>query len=361
MSRRSDTAAPERSIQQGLVGRLFVHPLFDYLLIGGGLSLMTLPIVAGWTGGQNVFAETSLPYILFASTMAHFASSTVRLYTKPQATASWPFLTMVFPLLALAVLTLCISQPQRLGAHLQGLYLTWSPYHYAAQAYGLTVMYCYRSGCLLPAADKKLLWWVSMLPFFFSFLFSTYSGARWLLPAAVFSNPVVEAGLAAIRPVLSVLVFLGPVAVFFKVWRSAPAVMPLIGPLMLIANGIWWLLLSFDAFVWATVFHGLQYLAIVVIFHLKDQRDLPGNHHGTAFHVVKFYGLCLLLGYGLFKCLPLAYVWAGFGFGESLLLVTAAINLHHFIVDAYIWRLKKSDPNRRIVDEGLGLGDGQTV
>ena len=36
--------------------------------------------------------------------------------------------------------------PERLGTQLHSLYLTWSPYHYAAQAYGLAVMYCYRSG-----------------------------------------------------------------------------------------------------------------------------------------------------------------------------------------------------------------------
>jgi hypothetical protein len=30
----------------------------------------------------------------------------------------------------------------------------------------------------------------------------------------------------------------------------------------------------------------------------------------------------------------------------------AMINIHHFIVDAFIWRLKKSDTNRGIVDSG---------
>ena len=59
------------------------------------------------------------------------------------------------------------------------------------------------------------------------------------------------------------------------------------------------------------------------------------------------------LSYGLFNVLPHAYVLAGYGMVESMLLVTAAINVHHFIVDAYIWRLKKSDGNRRIVDQGL--------
>ncbi len=66
-----------------------------------------------------------------------------------------------------------------------------------------------------------------------------------------------------------------------------------------------------------------------------------------------FYVVCLLLGYGLFNSLPLAYVVVGFGPVEAVLLVAAAINIHHFVVDAYIWRLKKDAGNRRVVEVGL--------
>ncbi len=129
--------------------------------------------------------------------------------------------------------------------------------------------------------------------------------------------------------------------------------MPLISLLLVVTNGIWWILLpTKDAFIWATIFHGIQYLAIVIIFHLKDQMDRPDNRHGTLYHVVWFYAACVLLGYGLFQCLPWAYEFAGFGRAESILLVVAAINIHHFIVDGYIWRLKKGDTNRRIVESG---------
>ena len=55
-------------------------------------------------------------------------------------------------------------------------------------------------------------------------------------------------------------------------------------------------------------------------------------------------------GYALFYCLPHGYALAGFGLGESMLLVTAAINVHHFIVDGFIWRLGRSDTNARVVD-----------
>ena len=129
--------------------------------------------------------------------------------------------------------------------------------------------------------------------------------------------------------------------------------MPLIGPLLMFSNGIWWLvLLPLDAFVWATVFHGIQYLVIVLVFHVRDQMELPGNRHGRLYHALRFYGLSLLLGFALFQILPQGYVLAGFGMVESVLLVVAAINIHHFVVDAFIWRLRPGTDNRRIVEAG---------
>lgn len=105
-----------------------------------------------------------------------------------------------------------------------------------------------------------------------------------------------------------------------------------------------------QAFTWATIFHGIQYLAIVIIFHVKDQMNQPANRHGAAYHTLWFYGACLILGYSLFEWFPRAYVFAGFAPGTSVMLTVAMINIHHFVVDAFIWRLKKSDTNRGIVD-----------
>ena len=130
--------------------------------------------------------------------------------------------------------------------------------------------------------------------------------------------------------------------------------MPLISILALVSNGVWWFVLSsLDAFVWATVFHGLQYLALVVIFHVRERASHPQNQRGTLYNGLWFYGASLLLGYGLFQCLPFGYTFAGPGVVESTLLVAATVNIHHFIVDAYIWRLGQHDTNRRVVEERL--------
>ncbi len=334
-----------------LTGRTFVHPLFDYMLIGGGLSLLTTAAVLMTPRTGTLLTASTLPYFILLSNSAHFAASTVRLYTKPGAYSTMPFATMALPLVTLAVLTLCMFEAGRLGPHLQSLFLTWSPYHYAAQAYGLAVMYCYRSGCLLSARDKSQLWWISMLPFFYAFLKGNAVGFDWLMPREILTLSLVQDVRSVLGVVLMVLAFGTPVVYFAKSWRSRGSPLPLISMLLVFSNGIWWFLLIYlDAFIWATIFHGIQYLAIVIIFHLRDQMGRSENRHGRAYHVAWFYLASLALGYGLFNVLPLAFILVGFGKLESVLLVVATINIHHFIVDGYIWRLKKSDGNRRIVD-----------
>ena len=89
-----------------LIGRSFVHPAFDYMLIGGGLSLVVAAIVWIMASPGDAFLVNAalLPFFILLSNSAHFAASTVRLYTKPDSLKMLPFLTMAFPLIAIALL-----------------------------------------------------------------------------------------------------------------------------------------------------------------------------------------------------------------------------------------------------------------
>jgi hypothetical protein len=334
------------------VGRTFVSPVFDYAVIGGGLSLVvTAAVAAGQLPAGGPFAIPLLT-LAFFTTLAHFASSTVRLYTKEGSFTRHPFLTGALPLLTLTALTMGVKHEEPFGRQLQALYLTWSPFHYAAQAYGLAVMYCYRAGCTLSVADKRWIRAACLLPFLRSFFGSSGSGLEWFVsPSTILLSPALHTGRAVLVAALDQASVLVPLIVFGALMRrSTPC--PLISPLLVVANGLWWTLLVYrDAFAWATIFHGLQYLAITLIFHVRERLAQPDNRHGWLRHAAMFYGSCLLLGYALFQIWPYAYVAAGFGWAESVLLVTAVINIHHFIVDAYIWRLRK-DPNYRVVTGG---------
>jgi len=54
-----------------LLGRCFVHPLFDYLLIGGGLSLLVIPIVRASLGERAMMSYSMLPWFILFSNSAH--------------------------------------------------------------------------------------------------------------------------------------------------------------------------------------------------------------------------------------------------------------------------------------------------
>jgi hypothetical protein len=334
-----------------LLGRTFLSPAADYLLIGGGLSLLTTAWLLVSGSGSTLTYSRVLPWILLFCNFTHFSSTSVRLYTKPGAFGAWPFVTMGLPLASLLVLALCMARPESLGSFLQRLYLSWSPYHYAAQAYGLATMYCYRSGCLLAPAQKKLLFWTSMVPFVYMMVGVPGIGLSWILPAAVVAQPGVAATIAALTKLTFGAAVVAPLLLFASVLRSPAGPMPLISLLVVVSNSVWFFVLQpLGAMTWATIFHGLQYLAIVLVFHVRDQVARPGNTTSAAMHGLRFYVTSLLLAYALFLVLPRAWVLLGFGPVESALLVLAAINIHHFVVDAYIWRLKKTDGNRRIVD-----------
>ncbi len=335
------------------LGRTFVGPVFDTLWIGGGITLPAAVwlLVDGRSAGEIL--GLSLPLLVLLVNQAHFAASSLRLYSKPGAVAAHPFLAHALPLLTLAGLSLAVAFSAELGRHLWALAMTWSPYHYAAQAFGLASMYCHRSGCPLGPLERRLLRWTCLMPFFRSLLGGAASGLGlgWLLPPELLGEPAVASAVILGVAVLDVLVFAMPAVFFGVASRAARAAVggerprvPLLALFPVLANGLWFVLFdSLNAFVWATVFHGLQYLVLVSIFHAREAQGAPGRR-GALVRVAAFYAGCVALGYALFQCWPVAYELAGFGMVESTFMVVAVINVHHFVVDAYIWRLRR-DPN----------------
>ena len=323
--------------------RCFVHPAFDYLVIAGGLSLVFAAGMAAFSIDLTLGGWLTTLFIV--ANGAHFAASTVRLYTRPDLARAHPGLSRTLPLVVVVVLTAAIALPEPLGMLFVATYLVWSPYHYAAQAYGLAVMYGYRAGSALDGSAKRAIRIACLLPFAWTLL-QPEGGVGMVLRAWHVSAPAMLDALRATtsQGLVSVVLF-APIAVALWLRARHGLMLPLISVLTMASNAIWWTFFNIlDAFLWVTVFHGLQYLGIVTIFHVKDRVRAADNRHGHAWHAATFYGACVVLGYLLFQVWPSAYAWAGFDLTRSALMVTAAINIHHFVVDAYIWRLRR-DPN----------------
>ena len=80
----------------------------------------------------------------------------------------------------------------------------------------------------------------------------------------------------------------------------------------------------------------------------RDQRA-AGRTGSSAALTVRFYAVCLLLAYVLFHLVPHGYAAAGFAYSQSVLMTIAVINIHHFIVDRYIWRVRRDAANQAVV------------
>jgi hypothetical protein len=343
-----------------ILGRTFVHPVFDYLVIGGGLSLPVALFVITYgvsVGGPALLGAPAgmLAALVFVSNNAHFAASSLRLYTRPDAVRHWPVLTLGLPLVALGVASAAIALPEPAGFALWILFQVWVPYHYSAQAYGLSAMYAYRSGSELGDGERRLLRWACLMPFVWSLLQLKGPTGQILGHFGYADLPLAGPLREGTSTVLAATALVLPVAAFFYLARRRGLRLPAISLLIVATNAIWWvMLMPIDAFFWATVFHGLQYLAIVTVFHVKERmRDAApegATARGPVFHAVVFYAANVAIGYALFELWPHLYALAGLNLQKSVLLVAAVINVHHFVVDAYIWKLRR-DPNYRTVVE----------
>jgi hypothetical protein len=334
------------------LGKPLVHPAVDLLLIGGGLSFVVFALV-----GAGMLPKTpggaAWVLVVFGANLAHFAASTVRLYTKRGASRELPFATFALPLVTLAVLVLSLAFAQYVGWHLVNLYLTWSAYHYAAQTYGIAMIYWYRSGAAPEEGERRLLRAACLAPFLYLFIKGPEAGLEWLVPMSVLDTPLLAPARSALVQCLAVATVVMPLLVYARsLWRGRA--FPLISVIAMLANASWWMNRDVVvSFAWVALFHGLQYLPIVTAFHVRERLKEPGNTRGWLYHAAWFYACCLAVAYFLFATWPYAFLAVGFGGAESALLVLATINIHHFIVDRYIWRLRK-DPNYRVVtDEPL--------
>lgn len=335
------TSAP--TTRQALIGRMFVNAPIDYLLVGGGITLPLFAALYLWPW-LNPVNGTITWGTFFAVNAAHFAASTVRLYTKPGARQELPFLSWVFPVICFAVVGLGLYWP-RLGEQVKALYFTWSPYHYAAQTYGLAVMYAMRSGARLDAHDKSHMWWVCMLPFVYSFFITNVGGLSWFIPRElVLDTPLLARAYATIVIMLRVAVVLLPVSLFWQMHRMRGRQVPMISLLLQVSNGIWWIGTDYlDAWFFTSALHSVQYLIVIAVRHADEQvRDTPpaGRLKATLLHGTAFYGFSLAVALMLFIVAPAVYASLGFDGVESYAMTVFVINIHHFVVDGFIWRNK---------------------
>jgi tetratricopeptide (TPR) repeat protein len=227
------------------------------------------------------------------------------------------------------------------------LYLTWSPWHYSGQNYGLFMMFARRAGAKPSEAGRRALYGAfiaSYLVLFLGFHAGTSSDPMFLslgIPMVVARWGQIVLGAA----------FLAFSAYGLSELAQAIGWRKLLPCLTLFSSQFLWFVLSAGISMFSgidipqsryssgvlAVMHSAQYLWITSYYARREASDASGR----SWRPWAYFGVLVAGGIALFVPGPwLASRVFHHDFTASFLIFTALVNLHHFILDGAIWKLR---------------------
>jgi predicted TPR repeat methyltransferase len=345
------------------------------LLFGAGLcyALFFVAFALVGPGVREVIPYALLPIPALLTATPHYGATLLRVYESPSDRQRYRLFAVGITAL-IWLLFVAGVYDATIGSWILTVYFTWSPWHYTGQNYGIGLMFLGRRGVAVSSRTKRLLYASFLLSFVLTFLAVHVDD-----PAAVYA-PLEVSGVAyRFRPLGLPAAIVGPLlalcfagylgttlAAFGSLWRQAG--LRALGPTLGIAfsQALWFVipvvmrgsqlgesiapLSTANAdyvFVWISFAHSLQYLWITATY-AKRTSDYPGGS--------RYYLRTLLAGsaiWGLPTVLFLPGVLGTHAFDAGLyVLVAAAVNLHHFVLDGAIWKLREGRVARALLGSG---------
>jgi tetratricopeptide (TPR) repeat protein len=280
----------------------------------------------------------------------HYMATIYRAYHRAEDFQKYRVFTV--HITALIVLTLILSHYWlRLLPWIFTIYLTWSPWHYSGQNYGLFMMFARRAGADPGKAGRRALYGAFVASYLILFLgFHTGPSSdplfvslgipplvsRWeqiilgvafiALSAFGLSRLARETGWRKLIPSLTLFSsqFL---------WFLLPAAVALFKGLEIPQN-------RYSTGVLA-VMHAAQYLWITSYYARREASGEASGKSARNWRPLAYFGVLVVGGIALFVPGPwLASRAFHHDFTASFLIFTALVNIHHFILDGAIWKLR---------------------
>jgi tetratricopeptide (TPR) repeat protein len=330
------------------------NPWLD-LIVGCGAWSAPLLLLSYFSLASNVRAWAIAFYVLaLFFNYPHYMATIYRAYHRAEDFQKYRIFTVHTT--ALIVLTLLLSHFWlRLLPWIFTIYLTWSPWHYSGQNYGLFMMFARRAGGDPDKAGQRALYGafiVSYLILFLGFHTGPSTDPLFLslgIPAAVSRWEQIILSVAFV--VLSVFGLrslarttgwrkLIPSLTLFSsqfLWFMLPAAISLIKGVEIPQN-------RYSSGVLA-VMHAAQYLWITSYYARREATGVAASgmagKTGRNWRPLAYFGVLVVGGIALFVPGPwLASRVFHHDFTTSFLIFTALVNIHHFILDGAIWKLR---------------------
>ncbi|HTZ96336.1 MAG TPA: tetratricopeptide repeat protein [Terriglobales bacterium] len=227
------------------------------------------------------------------------------------------------------------------------LYLTASPWHYSGQNYGLFIMFARRAGTQPSLSQRRCIYAAFLISYAILFLnFHTGPSAD---PLFVSLN--IPSRISAWAQAVLAIAFVGCSSFGLVRLVYQGTVRKLIPSLTLFSTQCVWFLLPtllslieryrvpqsrYSTGVLALM-HSAQYLWITS-YYAKREATSTG---GRTWRPLAYFSLLITGGIALFIPGPwISSLIFHFDFTRSFLIFTALVNIHHFILDGAIWKLR---------------------
>jgi len=326
------------------------------LIIGCAAWSAPLLAFAGRTS-DSVRGWAVVFYLLaLAFNYPHYMATVYRAYHTRSEFARYRIFTL--HLTALLALTAVLSHAwSAVVPWIFTIYITWSPWHYTGQNFGLAMMYARRNGVGPTTGERRALHLAFLASYLLLFVsFHTGPSNDQLirsigLPEAL-ANPArlalfgvfVACGATALTRMsirAGLPAMLAPFTLFAAqfVWFVAPAVAEW-------ATGVRLQQARYSSGALA-IMHSAQYLWITSYYARREAESTsPGGWRPWS-----YAGTLLAGGIALFVPGPwLASFLFRVDFTTSVLIFTAIVNIHHFILDGAIWKLRDSRIAALLID-----------
>jgi len=321
------------------------------LIVGCGAWSAPLLLLSYSTVASSARTWSVVFYVLaFFFNYPHYMATLYRAYRRSEDVEKYRVFTV--HITALVVLALLLSHFwARLLPWIFTLYLTWSPWHYSGQNYGLFMMFARRAGANPQKNVRRALYGAFVVSYLILFL-GFHTGLS--------SDPLFFS--LGIPPLLSgweqIILGVGFVALSAyglsrlagdTGWRA------LLPSLTLFSSQFLWFLLPsalslirgieipqnrYSTGVLA-VMHSAQYLWITSYYARREAADQGSASQGRTWRPLVYFGVLIIGGIALFVPGPwLASRTFHHDFTTSFLIFTALVNIHHFILDGAIWKLR---------------------
>jgi Flp pilus assembly protein TadD len=337
--------------------RLWLHsPALDLLIGCGAWSLPLLALTFFFQREHTLTVAFAFYLLAIFCNNPHYMATIHRAYGTAGDFKKYRFFTIYVTALILLTLALVHFVPA-LFPWVVTLYLTWSPWHYTGQNFGIAQMFVRRSGAPPDPTARQWLYfsYVASFAVWFLTLHSIVESDSYFL-----SLRIPETVATPLRLFFALVFVASSAAAFFRLKTHLHG-SALIAPLLLtLTQALWFVapsLLSryqvldlpasyFSAGALAFM-HCAQYLWITSFYAKRETPSASGaitattTAAGRPFSFWRYYFALIVGGLALFIPGPwLASRVLGHDFVESFLIFMALVNVHHFILDGAIWKLR---------------------